>query len=281
MKISSVLKPVFWPAVRIGVGVYAGLCVVLFFRQSGMVYHPSRKLMFDPSNVNLEYEDVSFACDGEQIAAWHVPAEDARGTLLMCHGNGGNIGDRIYQLEFFHDLGLNVLIFDYRGYGASAGTPSEEGTYRDALAAWNWLIEKRNVPEGSIVVQGRSLGGAVAAWLASRVKPAGLILDSTFTSIPDMGSRMYPYLPVRLLCRYDYNTLRSVREVGCPVLVAHSRDDEMVPFRHGQAIFEAAPEPKFFVALSGSHNDGESFFAADYKAELDKFFALVLRRDRV
>lgn len=268
---------VFGPIIRIGLGVYVGLCILLFFRQTNMVYYPVREIMFTPANVNLAYEEVfCTTADGERIAAWFVPAKDARGTLLMCHGNGGNNGDRIYAIEFFHNLGLNVFIFDYRGYGLSTGKPSEDGTYKDALAAWKYLVEDQEIPADSIVIHGRSLGGAVAAWLARLETPAGLIIESTFTSIPDIGRRLYPFLPIRLLSRYSYDTLAIIGEINCPVLVAHSRDDEMIPFKHGQKLFDAAQDPKFFFTLTGSHNDGESFFPDEYRQKLDDFFRSVL-----
>lgn len=262
---------------RIGLAVYVGLCIVLFFRQTSMVYYPVKKIAFTPADVNLAYEDVFFmTADGERIAAWYVPAANARGTILMCHGNGGNIGDRIYAIELFHNLGLNVFIFDYRGYGRSSGKPSEQGTYQDALGAWNYLTDVRHAPTESIIVQGRSLGGAVAAWLADQWTPAGLILESTFTSIPDIGAKLYPYLPVRLLSRYHYDTLGRIGRIQCPVLIAHSRDDEMIPFRHGQKLFETAPEPRTFFEQSGSHNDGEGFASDAYRRKLDEFLASTL-----
>lgn len=277
MEIPHILRMVFGPIIRIGLGVYVGLCILLFFRQTNMVYYPVREIMFTPANVNLAYEEVfCTTADGERIAAWFVPAKDARGTLLMCHGNGGNNGDRIYAIEFFHNLGLNVFIFDYRGYGLSTGKPSEDGTYKDALAAWKYLVEDQEIPADSIVIHGRSLGGAVAAWLARLETPAGLIIESTFTSIPDIGRRLYPFLPIRLLSRYSYDTLAIIGEINCPVLVAHSRDDEMIPFKHGQKLFDAAQDPKFFFTLTGSHNDGESFFPDEYRQKLDDFFRSVL-----
>lgn len=252
--------------------VYVGLCILLFFRQSHMVYFPLAPVMQKPSDVGLVYESVALmTADDVRLAGWYVPCAGARGTVLMCHGNGGNIGDRLHPISLFHELGLNVLIFDYRGYGESAGKPSEEGTYQDARAVWHYLVEKRNTPPEKIVIFGRSLGGAVAAGLAERAAPAALILEATFTSIPDMGAKLYPYLPIRLLSRYRYNTLVRLERIHCPVLIAHSRDDEMIPFEHGRKLFAAAREPKTFFELTGDHNEGEALTSPAYRQALDAF----------
>lgn len=259
-----------WSALKIGLVAYLVLAAVMFLFQSRYVYYPARSVLATPAAVGLAFEDVALAAaDGARLAAWFVPADPARGTVLVCHGNGGNIGDRLHIIQRFHELGLNVFIFDYRGYGNSAGSPSEARTYEDALAAWNHLVRDRRLPADRIVVCGRSLGGAVAAWLANRHTPAGLILESTFTSMADIGAKLYPYLPVRLLCRFRYPTFDYLRAVRCPVLVAHSRQDEIIPFAHGQRLFAAAPDPKAFAELTGGHNDGESFTDASYHRALE------------
>ena len=271
------MATVAWSALRIGLAAYVGLCIVLFLRQSAMIYYPSRSMEDSPKRIGLAYEDVRLSTtDGETLGAWYVPATNPRGTILMCHGNGGNISHRVDAVKFFHDLGLDVLIFDYRGYGSSTGRPSEAGTYRDALAAWHYLAAERGVPAARLVVFGRSLGGAVAAWLAKQERPAGLVLEASFTSVPDLAAKLYPYLPVRLLCRFRYNTREYVRGARCPVLVAHSPDDDLIPFRHGRALFRAAPEPRIFVEISGGHNDGEVTFSDAYRLRLDAFLSSVL-----
>ena len=283
MHMSDVIK-IALSVLKIAVAVYVGLCILLFFRQSYMVYFPLAPVMQKPSDVGLAYESIALmTADDVRLACWYVPCEGARGTVLMCHGNGGNIGDRLHPISLFHELGLNVLIFDYRGYGESAGKPSEEGTYQDARAAWQYLTEKRKTPPDKIIVYGRSLGGAVAAWLtervapAARAAPAALILEATFTSIPDMGAKLYPWLPIRLLCRYRYNTLARLEpasrleRIHCPVLIAHSRDDEMIPFEQGQRLFAAAREPKTFFELTGDHNEGEALTSPAYRQALDTF----------
>ncbi|MCX6991779.1 MAG: alpha/beta hydrolase [Kiritimatiellaeota bacterium] len=257
---------------KIAAVAYIGLCILLFLRQSHMVYFPLAKVQATPADAGLAYERIFLVtADNVRLAGWYVPCDGARGTVLMCHGNGGNIGDRLHPIGLFHELGLNVLIFDYRGYGESVGKPSEEGTYQDAFAAWQYLVEKHNTPPDKIVIFGRSLGGAVAAGLTERVTPAALILEATFTSIPDMGAQLYPWLPIRLLSRYRYNTLARLERIHCPVLIAHSRDDEMIPFEHGRKLFAAACAPKTFCELAGNHNEGEVLTAPAYRQALDTF----------
>jgi hypothetical protein len=275
MNMSDVIR-IALSALKIAAAVYIGLCILLFFRQSHMVYFPLARVQATPADAGLAYENVCLVtADNVRLAGWYVPCERARGTVLICHGNGGNIGDRLHPIGLFHELGLNVLIFDYRGYGASAGQPSEKGTYLDAQAAWQYLTEQRSTPPDKIIVYGRSLGGAVAAWLAERVAPAALILEAAFTSIPDMGARLYPWLPIRLLSRYRYNTLARLERIRCPVLIAHSRDDNMIPFEQGRKLFAAAREPKTFFELTGDHNEGEVLTSPTYRLALDTFLTQV------
>jgi fermentation-respiration switch protein FrsA (DUF1100 family) len=261
-----------WTALRVGALSYAGLCLYLFLRQSHYVYFPTRDLLATPADVGLDFEDLELrTTDGETIHAWYVPAGPGAVTLLDCHGNGGNIGDRVATIRLFHDLGLSVLIFDYRGYGRSSGKPGEAGTYRDAEAAWRHLTERRGVPAGEIVVFGRSLGGAVATWLAAEHTPAALIVESAFSSLPDMAQESYPYLPARLFCRFRYDNAARIRQVRCPVLVAHSPEDEMIPFDQGRAVFNAARSPKEFFPLEGDHNGGFLAKGEAYAAGLRTF----------
>ena len=173
----------------------------------------------------------------------------------------------------FHRLGLSTFIIDYRGYGQSEGSPSEQGTYLDAEAAWRYLVEERGVPPDQIIVFGESLGGAVAAWLAQTHSPQALILLSTFTSIPDIGAQTYPFMPVRMLARIQYNTLARMPEINCPVLIVHGQEDEIVPYGHGQQLFEAANQPKEFLEIKGSHNEGSLFRLSSTRPSLAAFTA--------
>ena len=266
-----------WKLTYLAAAVYGGLCLSLFFFQSRLVYFPGPSLVTTPKRVGLAYEDVWLtAADGVRIHGWFVPRPKARGTLLFFHGNAGNIADRLDSLSIFHGLGLNSLIIDYHGYGNSGGAPGEDETYLDAEAAWSYLLEERRIPAGEIVIFGRSLGGGVAAWLAARVKPAGLIIESTFTSVADLAAQLYPLFPVRWLARIRYDNKTALANVACPVLVVHSRDDEVMPPAHGRALFEAAPEPKSFLELRGTHNDGFLVSGESYVNGLSGFFDEIL-----
>ncbi|MGB5623101.1 MAG: alpha/beta hydrolase [Gammaproteobacteria bacterium] len=240
-------------------GGYGLLLLFMYLMQGRMLYLPDvpgRKLIMTPEYAGLDFEDVRIGtADGVSLHGWFIPGESER-VLLFFHGNAGNISHRVDSIRQFHQLGLSVLIIDYRGYGESGGRTTEAGIYRDAEAAWDYLIGTRDVQPDQIILFGRSLGASVAAWLAARREPLALIVESSFSSVPDIGQELYPWLPVRWLSRLRHATAESIREVRCPVLVIHSRDDEIIPFHHGQAIFDAAPEPRDFVALHGSHNDG-------------------------
>lgn len=215
---------------------YGAMMLVLFLRQDGMIYYPElggRDYESTPAQFGMSYEAVTLTTsDGIRLDAWYVPAEHARGALLFAHGNGGNISHRLDAIRMFHDTGLSVFIFDYRGYGKSAGEPSEDGTYRDAEAVWQYLTVQRGIAPTRIVMYGESLGGAVATYLTTRHQPGALILASVLTSVPDMAAELYPWLPVRWLSRYRYDTRRYLQEVHAPVLMMHSREDEIIPYHH-------------------------------------------------
>ncbi len=260
--------------VAIIAGAYIAFASFFFIFQSQYVYYPERVLSTDPSSIGLNFESVSFETrDGVLLSGWFVPSENARGVVLFCHGNAGNISHRLESIMVFNQLSLDILIFDYRGYGQSEGKPSENGTYRDAEAAWHYLVEERQVNPSNIIIFGRSLGGAIAAWQAQAQTPGALILESTFTSAPDIAARLYPYLPVRLISRFKYNTAKYLDNVNCPVLVVHSRQDELMPFSHGQRLFEIAKEPKRFLEISGRHNEGFITSGEAYKEGLDAFIS--------
>jgi len=249
--------------------IFAGF---LFIFQSRYVYYPEHILVADPGNIGLDFESVCFeAADGVKLSGWFIPGEGAQGVILFCHGNAGNISHRLESIQIFHRLGLDVFIFDYRGYGQSEGKPTEPGTYKDAEAAWRYLVEERQVNPGQVIIFGRSLGGAVASWLAQGRTPGALVLESTFTSLPDIAATLYPYLPVRLLLRFEYNTAEYLGGVDCPVLIVHSRDDEMMPSSHGRRLFEMARGPKQFLEISGTHNEGFITSGEHYEEGLNAF----------
>lgn len=264
-------------AVVIGYAVIASAMYLLQHRLLYLPDVPSRALSTTPRDIGLDYEDVTLhTADGVAIHGWFVPGGDR--VLLFFHGNAGNISHRLGSIEVFHRLGLSVLIIDYRGYGRSEGRPSEAGMYQDAEAAWEYLTVARGLAAERIVVLGRSLGGAVAAYLAAHRSPGALIVESSFTSVPDLASELYRWLPARTLSRFDYPTARYVAAVDCPVLVVHSRDDEITPFRHAEAIFAAARDGRALVELEGTHNDAHLRSERDYIAALRLFLTATNRQ---
>ncbi len=256
--------------------VYGLIVAIAFLTQRSMLYLPNmpgRELTASPANIGLGYDDVSIKTDdGVTLHGWYIGAPSSR-VLLFFHGNAGNISHRLASIRQFASLDLSILIIDYRGYGASGGRASEAGLQLDAEAAWRHLTETRNVSPDDIVIFGRSLGGSVAAWLAARRQPAALIVESAFTSVPDIAQELYPWLPARWLSRQKHATREYVRSVHCPVLVIHSRDDEIIPYHHGESIFEAANEPRAFLALEGGHNEAYVLDEQRYLAGIRSFLS--------
>lgn len=262
--------------------LYILLCLYLYLLQGRLLFYPNlpgRELKASPDDTGLAYESVNITTsDNIVLHGWFVPARRERGTLLFFHGNAGNISHRLDSIRIFHNLGLSVLIIDYRGYGRSEGRISEEGTYRDAEAAWQYLTGIRKIEPESIILFGRSLGGAIAANLAAKTKPAALILESVFSSVPDMAARLYPVFPVRLLSRFNYDTRKALGSVTCPVLIIHSPDDEIIPLENGKILYEAAHDPKSFLEIRGSHNEGFLTSGSKYVDGLDNFIEGVFSR---
>ncbi|MFN3987728.1 MAG: alpha/beta hydrolase [Rhodocyclaceae bacterium] len=257
---------------------YAGIALLMYATQSRQIYFPIGPLATTPLAHGMPYEDVRLrTADGVHLHGWYVPAPEARGTLLFFHGNAGNISHRIDSIRIFQELGLSVFIVDYRGYGLSEGRPSEQGTYLDAEAAWRWLRDERGVAAERVLVFGRSLGAAVAARLTAGVAPGGVILESPFSSAPDLAEELLPWLPVRWLIRFDYDNRAAVAAIRAPLLVVHSREDEIIPFHHGRRVFEAASEPKRFLEIRGGHNDGFLLSRVEYVRGLGAFVDEVLR----
>ncbi|MFQ5414329.1 MAG: alpha/beta hydrolase [Phycisphaerae bacterium] len=260
-------------------GTYVGVCVILGFLQSRLMYFPSRGYPQTPRDVGLAFDDVTLeTSDGVAIAAWYVPAASPNGSIIFCHGNAGNMADRLGDCAVLSGLGYNVLMFDYRGYGRSEGKPDEHGTYHDAAAAWAYLAGRRREPAARIIIFGRSLGGAVAIELATRHPPAALVVESTFTSMEDIARLHYPFLPVRLLLTYRYDSIAKVGRIPCPKLFIHATDDELIPLANGRRLFDAAAAPKAFVETPGGHNTGGYASAAAYTDRLAAFLDAALAR---
>ncbi len=237
------------------------LLVVVMLRwfEHSQVYHPSRRMDATGAELGKPMEDVWLkAADGVALNAWFFPATTnlprAQLAILFCHGNAGNISHRLALYDLLLSAGVNVFAFDYRGYGKSEGQPGEYGTYLDGQAAYQWLRAK-GFADTNIIVFGESLGGAIATEVAVREKVGGLILQSTFSSVPDIGAEIFPWLPVRWLGKIRYDTRSKLPGLNVPVLIMHSRTDDLINFRHSERNFAAANEPKLFWEIQGGHNN--------------------------
>lgn len=254
--------------------VYFGLMLWLYIAQHDMVFLPglpTRDIERTPASLGLAFEDlVLHTPDREQLHGWYIPHPQSRHVVLFLHGNAGNISHRLDTISRLRELGVSILLFDYRGFGQSSGEVTEQGTYIDARSAWNYLHRELGYSERQIIVHGRSLGGAVAAELATRVRPAAVILESTFTSIPHIGAEVYPWLPVDWLARIRYDSLARIGHIRAPLLIMHSPQDELIPYAHGQALYEAARAPRQFVPLRADHNNGFRY-TTEYVPALRKF----------
>ena len=271
---------------------YWGLGLILYFMQPTFLYSPVREVLYTPDELELNFDRVVFkSSNGLKLSGWYIPAPVGathRGcpekgqaqrpapTVLFCHGNGGNMMHRLDSINILNGLGLNCFIFDYRGYGNSRGKPTEEGTYLDAAAAYKWLTEEKKIPPDDIIIFGRSLGASIAAQLATKVEAKALIIESAFTSYIDIGRKFYPYMPVRWFARFSYRTVDYLRSVHCPVMIIHSRGDEIIPFEFGLELYEAANEPKEFVEIFGSHNDGFLVSSEIYKNAWAKWLKFLI-----
>lgn len=245
---------------------------ILYLMQPSMIFFPYTEIDETPAAWGFDYEEVTLTTkDNVRLHGWYIPYRGATKTLLFFHGNAGNISHRGASIEIFHHLGLNVLIFDYRGYGRSEGRPDERGLYMDARAAWRFLIEQKGIKKEHIIIFGRSLGSVVAAELAAEVQPSGLIMESTFSSARDMANAVFPVLSKLIYQRFKFDNLKNIRQVRCPVLVLHSPDDEIIPYRLGEKVYQTANEPKSLVQMRGDHNNGFMLSQPDYERALAEF----------
>jgi hypothetical protein len=226
--------------------------------EKSLVFVPSPYPNGNWNPAGLAFEDAWFqSADGTQLHGWYVPHDNPRAVILFCHGNAGNVTHRAGTLRALHDwVGASVLVFDYRGYGKSKGTPSEQGVLADARAARAWLARRAGIDEKQIVLLGRSLGGGVAVDLAAADGARALILESTFTSLPDVAKASYPLLPARLLMRTRLDSASKIGNYRGPLLQSHGDADKLVPYKLGRRLHDAANEPKKFLTfLRAGHND--------------------------
>lgn len=262
------------------VGGYLLLLAFMYLFQGKLIFLPSSDLIVTPQDAGLNAEDVWIETgDGEQLHGWYFPNNSAEYVVVLSHGNAGNISNRIDIAKFLQEIGVSVLIYDYRGYGQSSGEPSEEGFYSDIEAVINYLKTEEKYSEQRMILYGRSLGGAVASYAASKFDVSGLVLDSAFKNLKAMVSDLYPFVPA-FLASYEFPTEQYLQQLsGMPVMIMHSPNDTIVDISHGRALFEIAKEPKTFVELRGGHND--SFHASvDIHSKSWKAFLRVLNEQR-
>ena len=237
---------------------YLSIMVLLMIFEESFIFFPTRYPQGQWQPPGLVFEDAWFlSADGTPLHGWYAPHEEPRAVILFAHGNAGNITHRAEMLRVLNEfVGAAVLIFDYRGYGRSEGKPNEAGVLADARAARAWLARRAGVAEKEIVLMGRSLGGAAAVELAADDGARGLVLESTFTSVPDLAAYHYPWLPVRLLVRTRLNAIGKLPDYHGPLLQSHGDADTIVPYSHGRRLFDAANQPKTFITIAyGDHND--------------------------
>lgn len=260
----------------IAVLLYAGICVLALLFQRPMIFPATRPLDRHPGHFGWAYEDVLLPVAGETTHGWYVPLENARGTALFSHGNAGNIADRLESISLLRSMGFSVLAYDYGGYGRSTGSASEQRCYADIQAMWDYLIQERGIDPEKMLIFGRSLGGGATADLATRVHPAAVILESTFLSIPDVVRDIFPFLPIGWCIRHRFMNKDKVSRINAPLLIIHSPDDRVIPYRHGKALFELAAEPKQFLEIRGDHNEGFVLSMDTYREGWENFLEALL-----
>jgi fermentation-respiration switch protein FrsA (DUF1100 family) len=262
---------VIWYLLLTGVALYALVCLAAWLWQDRLVWYPGPAPSSTPAAIGAPFEELELrAKDGATLHAWHVKSATPRGAVLVCHGNAGSIENRLHLAQAFHAMGFDVLLFDYRGYGKSRGTLSEEGTYLDAEAALDHLVARGFGP-GRTAVFGESMGGAVAIELATRRSFAALLVEDTFTSLADVGATVYPWLPVRWLSRTKYASIDKLGGLSVPLLVIHSPDDRLVPFAHGERLHADHPGPKAFLRTGGAHGAGGFLESPDWTQAVRRF----------
>jgi uncharacterized protein len=279
--VSKLIAPVAVKGIAVSVAVlitvYIGLCLLLKFRQTRLIFFPPAVITTTPAELNLRYEEVWLPVSTGKINGWWIPSSQANApVLLYFHGNGSNIGDNVYRSSRFHQLGMSVLLIDYRGYGKSSGPfPNEDLVYEDAQAAWNYLTQTRKIAPQDIFLYGHSLGGAIAIEMAVRYPNlAGVIGEGTFTSIRAMveGGILARLFPIDLLLTQRFDSIAKVRSLKTPILFIHGTTDDVIPAVMSQELYQAAPEPKQLLLIpNAGHNDTAELGGEKYLQTIKKF----------
>ena len=263
--------------VRITLGVLIGATLFLVFSEKRLIYYPAAEVEVTPKALGLPFEEVAIDVEpGVRIHGWFIKAakEPSVATVLFSHGNAGNIADRLDRVLRWREVGADFLLYDYRGYGRSTGSPDEEGTYRDGRAAYDYLVNARQVDPARLILMGESLGCAISIQLAIERKAAGLAIEAPFASIARMANAIYPFLPLGSFIRTRYENLKKIPQLKMPLLVVQGTRDEVIPVAQGKMVFEAAPQPKEYLAIEGAgHNDVYVIGGARYRSTLADFIA--------
>ena len=282
MRLSSKLARYLTAHWRGGIFLGAAILIVMSSHtlERMLVYYPTRDVLDDPARIGLAFQDVFITTgDGVRLHGWFIPFAGARQTVLILHGNAGNIGHRVPWLGMLYGLRVNLLIVDYRGYGRSGGRPFEKGLYEDAVGTYLWWARNRSGSDQQLVLLGESLGGAVAVDLAARVRVDGLILQSTFTSAWDMAKTILPLGLLQPLIRVKFDSESKIRQITCPKLILHGSRDDIVPLRLGKRLYDAAMPPKDFCEFPlAGHNDLVWTAGPEYLERISEFLRAVESR---
>ena len=236
--------------------IFVGFCTLVYFYQDKIIFIPTvGKVLSTPEDLSLNFTNLKLKSHENTIHAWYVPSMVNHGTVLFCHGNGGNLAHRLRTVQMWYSLGYSIMIFDYAGYGESTGEVSEKSCYDDVSTCYEWLI-KKGVAKESIIAHGRSLGGGVASYIAQKHEISSLILESTFTSVADMAAHQFPWLPTSLLCRTEFPTFKRLGDYSGKLLILHSSEDQIIPYHMGLA--NAKMGGVELITLQGGHNQSRS-----------------------
>jgi fermentation-respiration switch protein FrsA (DUF1100 family) len=258
--------------------IYAGFLLLLYIFQNSFIFFPSQAVDVTPGHYSFQYEDHFFqAEDGVNLHGWWIPHPEASATVILSHGNAGNISHRISLIQMMYGLKVNFFIYDYRGYGKSEGRPDEAGLYMDGMAAYYLVRDVKGINPGEIILFGRSIGGAVAAQNAVNAEIGGLVIESAFSDVRSLMRELFPIVPT-FLAKYDFPVSEYLKQVSVPVMVMHSHQDDIIPYRHGVRNYEAANSPKWFIELQGGHNDNFMVSETIYLAAWHQFL-LALKED--
>jgi len=258
-------------SILIGLGLI--FAYVKYLEYKG-IYYPVKEILIYPPSVGISFKDIYITTeDNVRINGWFIANPKAKYTLLFFHGNAGNIGDRIDKLQLLYQAGLNIFIIGYRGFGKSQGRPSEPGFYRDAFAAYDYLLNTIGIDPDQIILYGESLGSAIAVNLAFHRKVKALILEGAFSCGRDMAVKFYPFLP-RFIFSNSFDSLTKIKEINAPKLFIHSRDDEIVPFNMAKKLYDHAKGPKEFLEILGDHN---SAFLSSQQLYISSISAFIRR----